>query len=250
MATDLDRQATYDRLHREAELRFPLEDYPIFHEWLAVPEQGAGLTLLDIACGQGFFLRAAEDRSPRLALHGVDFSAVAIERAQTRVPSADLHHTPADRLPFADDTFDYCVNLGSLEHIEEPKAALIEMRRVLKPAGKAMIIVPNPYYLGTIWRVLAYGDAEDQGQADVTEFRTINGWTGIVRSAGFDITGVRGYNGEHHIAWYFKRPDGQITDRERSWRATLNTFVKPLIPLNLSQCFVYFVRRQPGIWSA
>ena len=56
---------------------------------------------------------------------------------------------------------------------------------------------------------------------------------------------LRGYNGEHHIAWYFQRPDGTITDRERHWRSILNTFVKPIIPLNLSQCFVYFLRRQP-----
>jgi hypothetical protein len=119
------------------------------------------------------------------------------------------------------------------------------MRRIMRPTGKAMVIVPNAYYLGTVWRVMAYGEADDQGQEGVTDFRTINDWTAMMKTAGFDITGLRGYNGEHHIAWYFKRPDGVITDRERSWRAFLNTFVKPAIPLNLSQCFVYFLRRQP-----
>jgi SAM-dependent methyltransferase len=243
MAVD-PREAEYDRLHADAELRFPLEDYPIFHQWLDIPAGGRGLSLVDVACGQGFFLAEAARLSPDLELHGVDFSQVGLDKARARV-RATWHKAPAEKLPFADASIDYCVNLGSLEHFANPVAALEEMRRVMKATGKAMVIVPNAYYLGTVWRVMAYGDGEDQGQGGVTDFRTINAWTAMMKEAGFDITGVRGYNGEHHIAWYFKRPDSAITDRERSWRAFLNTFVKPLIPLNLSQCFVYFLRRQP-----
>ncbi len=242
---DTVRQGTYDRLHREAELRFPLEDYPAFVQWLDVPGRGDGFTLVDIACGQGFFLAEAARLLPGLALHGVDFSAVALEKARGRAGAADYHQAPAEKLPFADDSVDYCVNLGSLEHFADAAGALAEMRRVMRPAAKAMVIVPNAYYLGTVWRVMTYGEADDQGQEGVTEFRTINDWTAMMKLAGFDVTGIRGYNGEHHIAWYFRRPDGQITDRERQWRAVLNTFVKPLIPLNLSQCFVFFLRRQP-----
>ena len=116
----------------------------------------------------------------------------------------------------------------------------------MRSTAKAMLIVPNAYYLGTVWRVMTYGDADDQGQEGVTQLRTVNDWTALIKRAGFDITGLRGYNGEHHIAWYFRRDDGVMTDAERRWRMALNTFVKPLIPLNLSQCFVYSLRRQPA----
>ena len=238
-------ESTYDRLHRDAELRFPLEDYPAFHAWLDVPGDGSGLTLVDIACGQGFYLREASRLSPGLELHGVDFSQVGLDKARERTPRAQLHKAPAEQLPLADASADYCVNLGSLEHFTDPAAALADMKRVMKPTGKAMVIVPNAYYLGTVWRVMTYGDADDQGQEGVTTFRTVNDWTAMMRHSGFDVGGLRGYNGEHHIAWYFQRPDGAITDRERNWRAILDTFVKPIIPLNLSQCFVYFLRRQP-----
>ncbi len=243
--TDSARQETYDRLHRDAELRFPLEDYSRFVDWLAVPDRGRGFTLVDIACGQGFFLAEAARLLPGLTLHGVDFSSVALEKARSRAPSAAWHQAAAEQLPLPDASADYCVNLGSLEHFADPIAALADMRRVMRPSAKAMVIVPNAYYLGTVWRVMTYGDADDQGQQDVTEFRTINAWSAMIARSGFDITGIRGYNGEHHIAWHFHRPDGQITDRERQWRSALNTFVKPLIPLNLSQCFVFFLRRQP-----
>lgn len=243
--TDTVREEVYDRLHREAELRFPLEDYPVFVEWLDVPKRGEGLTLLDIACGQGFFLAEAARLLPAMTLEGIDFSMVALEKARERAGTVTFRQAPAERLPFASGSVDYCVNLGSLEHFADPSAALIEMRRVMRPTAKAMVIVPNAYYLGTVWRVMTYGDADDQGQEGVTQFRTINDWTAMMKAAGFDITGIRGYNGEDHIAWYFRRPAGTITESERQWRSVLNTFVKPLIPLNLSQCFVYFLRLQP-----
>jgi SAM-dependent methyltransferase len=242
MAVNQDRERTYDTLHEIAELRFPLEDYPTFHRWLDIPSDARGLTLVDIACGQGFFVAEAARLSPGLAVHGVDFSHVALEKARSRAASVTFHKAAAERLPFADQSVDYCVNLGSLEHFVDPVAALIEMRRVMRPRATAMVIVPNAYYLGTIWRVLAYGDSDDQGQEGVTVFRTINDWTAIVKAAGFQVTGLRGYNGEHHITWYFRRPNGVVTARERRWRWFLNAVIKPIIPFNLSQCFVFGLR--------
>lgn len=245
MSEEERRKALYDALHRSEDLRFPLEDYAAFYSWLNVPGDGTGLRLLDIACGQGFFLRAVEESQSKLELHGIDFSEVALDRARPRVKSAQLKLASACRLPFEEGYFDYCVNAGSLEHIDDAPAALCELRRVLKPAGKAMVIVPNRYYLGNIWRVLAYGEEDDQGQEGVTHFRTIHGWRALFLEAGLDITGVRGYNGEDHIAWFFKRKDGVVGAEEGRWRVFLDTFVKPLIPLNLSECFVFFLRRQP-----
>jgi SAM-dependent methyltransferase len=238
------RQEIYDSLHQQDQLRFPLEDYPVFYSWLNVPGSGKGKNLLDIACGQGFFLEAAE-RSSSLTCHGIDFSSTALDFARKRLQHTDLKQCSAYALPFDDGSFDYCVNLGSLEHFDAPQKALGELRRVLKPTGKAMIIVPNQYYLGTIWKVYAYGEDEDQGQEGVTSFRTVKAWRSLFLSCGLDVTGVQGYNGEHHIAWYFRRANGVISEQERTWRTFLNEIVKPAIPLNLSQCFVFTLRRQP-----
>jgi SAM-dependent methyltransferase len=244
MSEEQRRQQAYNELHRHDELRFPKEDYPAFCDWLNIPRGGAGLRLLDIACGQGFFLEAAAVAAPELQLSGVDFSSVALELAARRAPRAELQLGSAYELPYLDEQFDYCVNLGSMEHFDAPERAVGEMARVLKPTGKAMVIVPNQYYLGSIWRALAYGESEEQGQEGLTHFRTTQEWKRLFLENGLDVLGIQGYNGEDHIAWYFKRPDGRLTDAERQWRLMLNTFVKPLIPLNLSQCFVVFLRRQ------
>jgi SAM-dependent methyltransferase len=235
----------YNALHKQNELRFPKEDYAHFYSWLNIPPGAKGLSLLDVACGQGFFLQCAEQANDRLALWGVDFSPVAIEKARVKLRSASLVETSVSQLPFQNEAFDYIVNLGSLEHFHRPVDSLKELRRVLKTTGKAMIIVPNQYYLGNIWRVLAYGEEDDQGQEGMTRYRTVRGWEVEFRQAGLDPIAVQGYNGEDHIAWYFKRKNNRVTKEEKAYRHVLDTFVKPLIPLNLSQCFVFFLRRQP-----
>ncbi len=241
---ELKRQESYDTLHKQGQLRFPLEDYPSFYSWLNVPRSGKDLRLLDIACGQGFFLEVAE-RAGELSCHGIDFSSVAIQFAAQRLHRTELRQGSAYSLPFEDRFFDYCVNLGSLEHFDEPDKSLMELRRVLKPNGKALIIVPNKFYLGTIWRAYAYGDDDDQGQEGLTSFRTINSWNNLFLKCELDVIGIRGYNGEHHINWFFRRPDGRVSEQEKQWRTFLNEFIKPGIPLNLCQCFVFTLRKQP-----
>jgi len=248
MSEEIRRREKYNNLHRTEPLRFPLEDYPYFYSCLNIPTPAIGLRLLDIACGQGFFLEAAEKYGTDLELHGLDFSEVALNYAKSRVSKAKLQIGSAYDLPYKDKYFDYCVNLGSLEHFDEPIRALQEVHRVLKPTGKAMIIVPNQYYLGTIWKVLSFGEGEDQGQDSVTDFRTLKNWTSLFLMSNLDVMGVNAYNGEDHIAWYFKRKDGKISDEEKFLRGILNIVIKPIIPLNLCQCFIFILRRQPQIY--
>ncbi len=47
-----------------------------------------------------------------------------------------------ERLPFPDGCFDACINVVTLEHLREPKAALGEMARVLRPGGKLVLAAP------------------------------------------------------------------------------------------------------------
>jgi SAM-dependent methyltransferase len=47
-----------------------------------------------------------------------------------------------ERLPFADGTFDLVFATGLLEHVEDDRALLAEIRRVLKPGGLAHVEIP------------------------------------------------------------------------------------------------------------
>jgi SAM-dependent methyltransferase len=62
--------------------------------------------------------------------------------------SADLKSSLADvqadiqNLPFADNSFDYIICIHVLEHIPDDRKAMREIYRVLKPNGKAIVMVP------------------------------------------------------------------------------------------------------------
>lgn len=45
-------------------------------------------------------------------------------------------------LPFADNSFDACINIVTLEHVREPGAVLAELARVLRPGGRLLLVTP------------------------------------------------------------------------------------------------------------
>jgi SAM-dependent methyltransferase len=106
------------------------------------PDAGS---LLDVGCNVGAFLGFCREVYPGLRLAGVEVSAEAIEAARREVPEADLHRAGAQTLPFADESFDCVTCIEVLEHIPETdrRAALAEMRRVLRPGGRLVLRTPH-----------------------------------------------------------------------------------------------------------
>jgi ubiquinone/menaquinone biosynthesis C-methylase UbiE len=100
-------------------------------------------TLLDVACGGAFFL---EYSRPMLKYSiGCDISRVALAEAYHRCQNLQLCQANGEFLPYRDHCFDVVTCLGSLEHFLQPDAALAELRRVVRPEGWILILVPtNP----------------------------------------------------------------------------------------------------------
>lgn len=96
---------------------------------------------LDVAVGTALNLpHYAED----IRLTGLDLSpemlAVARERATESGREIDLREGDAHALPFGDESFDTVVCTYSLCNIPDPQRAVNEMKRVLKPGGKLIIV--------------------------------------------------------------------------------------------------------------
>jgi ubiquinone/menaquinone biosynthesis C-methylase UbiE len=106
-----------------------------------------GESVLDVACGPGSVTRlAAIEVGRRGRVIGVDLSAamLAIARAKPVVPRAapiEYYQAPADRLPVTDAEFDVAVCQHGLQFFSNRAAALAEMRRALRPAGRVGIAV-------------------------------------------------------------------------------------------------------------
>lgn len=85
---------------------------------------------------------------------GFDIEPDRVREARLRVPLS--HVAAAEHLPYPDGTFDLILSHEVLEHVQDDRAALAEMARVLKPGGRAAIFVPNRWYPfethGHYWR--------------------------------------------------------------------------------------------------
>ncbi len=97
--------------------------------------------VLDVGCAYGFMLQKFPDTFEKT---GTDISDHAIAEARKRLPRARLEVTGAEDEPsFPDDFFDIVLCNDLIEHLENPRRALTNMRRVLRAGGILYITTPN-----------------------------------------------------------------------------------------------------------
>ncbi len=96
--------------------------------------------IFDIACGNGSTLRALKEAEYR-SLSGMEISRYAVERL--RAEGFTMYEGKVPALPVPDATFDVVIASQILEHVIRRRFFLTEIRRVLKPGGRAFIFVPD-----------------------------------------------------------------------------------------------------------
>jgi SAM-dependent methyltransferase len=131
-----------DRLRLETIVRFG----PYRHVWRRGPGR-----LLDVGCGGGEL--AAVFARHGFEVSGVEPSESAAELARSR--DIDVHTGTLDDAPWAPGTFDAITFNHSLEHIDDPLAAVEKAASLLRPGGLLAIAVPN---FGS-WHRRAFGTA-------------------------------------------------------------------------------------------
>lgn len=134
--------------------RYPLEES--VQDWPPLPEQEHrplhravlaalgpldGQRLLDVGCGVGLFLCAAEQRGALVA--GTDTAVERLEIARWALPDADLRVgglvEPGDALPFDNGTFDVVTTGASVHDGTDRAAVLTELVRVVRPGGRVVV---------------------------------------------------------------------------------------------------------------
>jgi len=154
----------------------PVRAYRIFPKLLNVQE---GESILDVACGLGRLLEAAQEH--RLSLTGIDISKVAVEKARLKLPSAAIVQGNAEQLPFGDASFDYVTCLGSLERMIDLSQVLQEIKRVSTPKARYCFLVRNSN--GLTWKIKrGLGIINKKGHQGA---KTLEEWTGVFNDAGF-----------------------------------------------------------------
>jgi SAM-dependent methyltransferase len=134
------RSATPEGYREQARRRYELEPYI---EEFADFAAARGSRVLEIGVGLG----ADHERFAAAGAHltGIDLSGHAIEHVHRRLALSGLESSllvsDAERLPFADSSFDVVYSWGVIHHSPDTAAAVAEIHRVLRPGGLARIMI-------------------------------------------------------------------------------------------------------------
>jgi len=156
------------------------EHRPLHQAVLSSLGQLKGRQLLDVGCGVGLFLRAAEARGALVT--GTDTAVARLEVARWALPDADLRVTdPGDSLPFDNGTFDVVTTRAA------GGTALTELARVVRGGG--LIAVGSWVRPSGCWAETFAGHLRRLALLPPAT-GTDGGLDGALRSAGLTVRGT------------------------------------------------------------
>jgi len=136
---DADRAAELPRLHKQATVMLATE-----LAQLQALGFTPGLRLVEVGCGPGFLTGPLSDIAGAAGALGVDTSTELLAAANAVV--APAHPNVAFRLGSAygsglnDASFDFLYSRLLYQHLNDPLAALVEARRIVRPGGRICIM--------------------------------------------------------------------------------------------------------------
>ncbi|MGW2815811.1 class I SAM-dependent methyltransferase [Streptomyces sp. NPDC001415] len=177
----------------------------------------AGVRVLDVGTGTGTVAAAACARGARVT--GVDAEISMVELAAAAVPSAELHLAALPQLPFSDGMFDAVTGNFVLNHVGRPRAALAELRRVVRPGGWIAVTIwavptaPGQALLGrAVQAAGAVRPSHIPALAAEDDFpRTETGLAELLTSVGLKEVACESIQWDHHTdaeEWWSGAADG------------------------------------------
>ena len=146
-----------------------------------------GRAALDLGCGAGHASFALAQGGARVTAYDLSvemLALVAAEATRRELPNITTRQGSVDQLPFADASFDLVMTRFSAHHWRDVKAGIAEMRRVLKPAGRLVVIdvaAENALFDTMLQTVEILRDA-----SHVRDYR-LSEWIALLQAAGFAV---------------------------------------------------------------
>lgn len=218
----------------EANLEWRFDQYPLFREFAGLWGEHDDETIVDVGCGPGNDLTGFGLYTGARRIIGIDVSTTALDLARRRLDLHGIENVELIRgsnadpaIPLEDASVDYLQCLGVLMCTVDPRTMLAEFRRVLKPTGRATIMVYNRpsvwYHLYTAYEKMIVEDAFPGLTVDEAFTRNTDGpecpisdaWEPDDVIAMCEEAGFRTFfTGGYLAAW-------EVTVLERSWNRAI-----------------------------
>ncbi len=163
-------------------------------------------TILDVGCASGWFLSRVSKKYPHAKCYGIDIYDKAIAFGKKKYPKIKFSVSDADKLPYRASTFELVICTEVLEHVDDPKKTLQEIKRVLKRNGRAVIELDSGSLLFTIvwylWR-LSRGNVWNHSHLHSFNVKKLER---MLKSAGFVIISKKRFNIGMAMVFVVKKP--------------------------------------------
>ena len=103
----------------------------------------AGGGFLDVGCGTGWAVRQAAARLTSSVAAGIDVSPRMIAKAKklsAASPRVEFLVASSESTPYSNETFRWVICTFSFHHYENPVLSLQEIKRVMRPGGRFVLI--------------------------------------------------------------------------------------------------------------
>lgn len=148
---------------------------------------GPGQQILDLGCGNGWATRLLAKSAAGSGAVGIDVSPAMIERAEALhsfTIRARYEVMPFHALEFADEHFDRAFSMEAIYYAPDVDAALAEVARVVKPAGRVDLVLD-------FWRGRPGVDGWPEGVGLGMQHLAPEEWTARLEAAGFGDVATR-----------------------------------------------------------
>lgn len=179
---------------------------PDLQAMLAAAKLRGDETVLDVGCGTGHTALAFAPRAA--AVIGVDLTDAMLAQARRLAGERQIRNITfrlgdVERVPFPDASFDIVTSRYSAHHYPRPAVALREIKRVLKPGGRCLlvdVVVPDDATVDTFLNAIEL--LRDRSHV---RDHSVAQWQAMLQAQGFRAEALETWPLRLHFAAWTER---------------------------------------------